>query len=238
MRHILLIIIVFIMTPFSLARSDYGNQQANEFVSSIEKRLVGFVHHTVFNLTYSSYQFGGKRFDPSHGVYVVDCSSYVDHLLRAVTPRAYSSLVNSSGADHPNTAHYYHFFTQLTDKPKRYWDNVSHVKELQAGDILVFRYKNSAHHARGGHVMVVMDKPTRDVDAFQVRVADSASTGHSEDTRPPHTSGIGIGTLLLKVNPKTGKPAAYAWKEGSHWKKNVKFAMARPLEKAHASSKK
>ena len=45
-----------------------------------------------------------------------------------------------------------------------------------------------------------------------------------------HNSGIGIGTLQLKVNPKTGEPSAYAWKVGSCWKKNVKFAMARPYD--------
>ena len=56
--------------------------------------------------------------------------------------------------------------------------------------------------------MVVMSKPIPSDDAYLVRVADSAPSGHSQDTRQSHTSGIGIGTLLLKVNPKTGKPSS------------------------------
>ena len=77
--------------------------------------------------------------------------------------------------------------------------------------------------------MVVMNKPVFDEDAYLVRVADSAPSGHSEDTRRAHKSGIGIGTLLLKVDSRTGRPSAYAWKVGSRWKQNVTFAMARPI---------
>ena len=104
------------------------------------------------------------------------------------------------------------------------------VEKLQPGDILVFRYKNSRGTETGGHVMVVMDKPERASDVYFVRVADSAPSRHSEDTRHINESGIGIGTLLLKANPKTGKPSAFAWGVNGYWNKNVKFAMARPIE--------
>ena len=78
--------------------------------------------------------------------------------------------------------------------------------------------------------MVVMDTPVaRSADVFSVRVADSAPTGHSDDTRPPHTSGIGIGTLLLKVDPNTNQPKAYAWNLKAHWENDMKYAMAMPV---------
>ena len=103
------------------------------------------------------------------------------------------------------------------------------MDQLRAGDILVLRYMNSHGYQTGGHVVIVMDKPIRDTDVFFLRVADSARSRHSQDTRQRHESGIGIGTMLLKINPKTGQPAAFAWGVGSYWNKNVTFAMARPM---------
>ncbi|MDR3477402.1 MAG: hypothetical protein P4M14_05155 [Gammaproteobacteria bacterium] len=197
-------------------------------VSAIQQRLVNYVYKTVDTLNYNNYKLGGTRFDSRHGVYVLDCSSYVDHLLEQATPNAYFSLVNSTGADKPTTQHYYDFFTDLSDE-SNYWNKVEDVDQLRAGDILVFRYKNRLGNQTGGHVVVVMDKPIRDTNVFFLRVADSAPSRHSQDTRQRHESGIGIGTMLLKVNPKTGQPSAFAWGVGGYWNKNVNFAMARPL---------
>lgn len=200
-------------------------------VSSIEERLVEFVQKSVTNLRYSSYKFGGTHFDTSRGIYIVDCSAYLDYTLRTVYPRAYSSLVDYTGSEKPNSQHYYEFFTELSDSDNgvEHWNKVEEIEQLQPGDILVFRYKNTRRHANG-HVMVVMNKPVRDGDVYSVSVADSASSGHSEDTRASNDSGVGIGTLLLKVNPETGQPSAYAWKIGSRWENNVSFAMGRPME--------
>lgn len=199
------------------------------FAASIEQRLVNFVHKTVSSLRYSTYKLGGSKIDTTQGIYIVDCSGYVDHTLRVVYPNAYLSLVDSSGVNKPNTAHYYNFFTSLSDDPDQFWSKVEDIEQLRPGDILVFRYKNMRGRSTGGHVMVVMNKPVRDGDAYLVSVADSAASGHSEDTRQNHVSGVGIGTILLKVDPKTRQPSAYAWTVNSRWKNNVNFAMARPL---------
>jgi hypothetical protein len=198
------------------------------YYHTLEESAVKFVHKTIDTLRYSTYKMGGSHFDTSKGIYIVDCSKYVDQILQAVSPHAYMSLVNSCGVDTPNTQHYYDFFSDLSDDP--YWSKVSDVENLRPGDIIVFRYKKHRRSAMRGHVMVVMDTPIRTADAYLVRVADSAPSPHSQDTRPAHVSGIGIGTLLLKVNPKTGRPAAYAWTASSLWKRNVTFAMARPIE--------
>jgi len=198
-------------------------------MSSLGTRMVGFVRNTIAKLRYTAYKLGGTHFDTSNGIYILDCSDYVDHLLEAANPAAYSSLVNSSGSDKPTSEHYYHFFTGLTYQKRHYWNKIDAVKELQPGDILVFRNQKNSRTGVLGHVMVVMKKPVRDEDSFIVRVTDSASVGHSQDTRLPHTSGIGIGTMQLKINPETGHPSAYAWKLGASWEKHVNFAMARPL---------
>lgn len=201
----------------------------HSLMSTLGEHMVQFVHSTISTLRYTAYKLGGTHFDSSNGIYIVDCSDYVDHLLQIANPSAYLSLVNSSGSEKPTSEHYYHFFTGLTYKPRHYWNKVDNVNQLQPGDILVFRNKKNSHTGVSGHVMVVMNKPTRTQNAFLVRVTDSASAGHSQDTRLPHTSGIGIGTMQIKVNPYTGQPSAYAWKLGSPFEKHVNFAMARPI---------
>lgn len=205
------------------AKPSYG------FMASMKQHVVQYVQKTVSTMRYSVYKMGGRKFDVSHGIYIVDCSDYVDNILEEVNPNAFSSLVNSTGSDRPTTEHYYDFFSGLDNGSNRYWSKVHDVDQLESGDVLVFRYKNSYGSSRGGHVMVVMDKPTEDGDGYLVRVADSAPSGHSEDTRRGRVSGIGIGTLVLKANPHTGQPSAYAWKIGAAWKSNVNIAMARPV---------
>lgn len=191
--------------------------------------VTGFVHKTVSNLKYSVYKLGGGHFEPSRGVYILDCSDYVDNVLQAADPKAYSGLVNYMGTDRPTSQHYYDFFTELDDDNIQHgWTKISDVDDLMPGDVLVFRYKHGVH-ATGGHVMIVMDKPIGDDNVYLVRVADSAPSGHSHDTRQPNTSGIGIGTLLLKTDPISGRPSAYAWKVGAPFKSNVRIAMGRPV---------
>ncbi len=216
----------------NLATINLTNVRHSSFpglVSSVKKDVVNFVKKTVNTLRYSSYKFGGKRFDPERGVYIVDCSNFVDHILQNVYPDAYSNLVNSAGADTPASQHYFNFFHELGEESGGHWNKINYLDQLQPGDILVFRYKNSHGAETGGHVMVVMEKPEHAGDVYFVRIADSAPSRHSEDTRHLNESGIGIGTLLLKANIY-GQPSAFAWGVNSYWNKNVKFAMARPVE--------
>jgi len=117
----------------------------------------------------------------------------------------------------------------LTDD-SAHWNTVPKVDALRPGDVIVFRYQTANSKEIAGHVMIVMEQPKRQGNAFLVRIADSAPSAHSKDTRLPTTSGIGIGTMLLKIDPKTHLPYAYAWKIGSQFKKNVNIAMARPIE--------
>lgn len=197
-------------------------------LNAIEKSLVSFVRKTVSGISYTAYKFGGTRIDSSNGIYVVDCSRYVDHILKTIYPQAYTSLTSWSGTSKPTTNDFYHYFTNLSNEDTQHWNTVDDVEQLRPGDILVFRNKAKTNHRTSGHVMVVMDPPTRSGNTFSVRIADSAPSGHTKDTRS--ASGIGIGTMLLKVHPHTFRPYAYAWKIGARWETNVNFAMARPID--------
>lgn len=197
-------------------------------LSPAEKNLVNFVRNTVASAHHSAYKLGGSQIDTTRGIYVVDCSTYVDHILKTVYPSAYTSLVFSSRTEKPTTHNFYEYFSKLSDNSK-HWNTIEDVEALRPGDILVFRYTNKSGNETGGHVMIVMDKPVRQGNTYLVRIADSAATGHSKDTRLSHRSGIGIGSILLKVDPQSLQPYAYSWKIGSRFESNVYFAMARPL---------
>lgn len=204
---------------------------SSEPTSSFQQRLVDFVHKSIGTIRYSVYKLGGSLFDPTKGVYVLDCSNYVDQLLNTAHPESYTNLVKSTGSDKPNSNDYYNFFSYLSRHPQPYWQKINEVNQMEPGDILVVRYKNNRGQETGGHVMIVMNKPTPNADAYQVDVADSAAGPHSQDTRQNNVSGIGIGTLLLKTLPHSDTPAALAWKFGAHWQTNINLAIARPLDK-------
>lgn len=215
---------VIIFPPVAFAN------ETDEDTHTMSHRLISFVKKTVNDLRYTSYKFGGTYFNTVKGIYILDCSAYIDRLLQKIYPHAYSNLVNTVGAEKPTTKHYYDFFSNLDNETNPFWNKIENVALLQPGDIIVFRKKSSYRATTSsGHVMVVMNHPIRDASHYLVRVADSAPSAHSEDTRRSKKSGIGIGTLLLKTNPKTGEPSAYAWTLDSYWTKNVIFAMARPL---------
>lgn len=221
-------------TPINLPHVDLSHHAKDSgetnLLTSLERNLINFIRSTISTLNYTRYMFGGNKFDTTRGVYVVDCSAYIDHILKNMSPHAYKSLKNFSGSERPTTNHYYHYFQNLTDESS-HWNTVEKVESLRPGDVIVFRYQKVKSKEIAGHVMIVMEQPKRKGNVFLIRIADSAPSAHSKDTRLPATSGIGIGTMLLKIDPNTHLPYAYAWKIGSQFKKNVNIAMARPIEK-------
>lgn len=207
--------------------------EASHMTPMASEKLMAWVSKTVSKLRYSHYKYGGSYFNPAHGVYEVDCSGYVNNLLVQAAPDAYHNVLHFTRTYKPTSEDYYHFFKDLPKgRPRNDWYQVPKVSQLNSGDILVFRYSHHFwKHSNGGHVMVVVHSPVPlhwYDNSYLVRVADSASAGHSNDTRPPHTSGIGIGTLIIKVNRFSGRTCAFAWKVGSRWK-HVELAMARPI---------
>lgn len=224
-------------TP-DFSAADYENSSTKMLIENASfngignKDLAMLAAETVQGLKQTTYQLGGNQFEPQRGVYRLDCSAYVDKLLQQTNPNAYRTLAQWSKTDKPTTAHYYDFFNWLPSNHWGHWRKIHSVEQLDAGAILVFRYGNKKRkQTGGGHVMIVMNKPVHDPqkpNVFWVNVADSASSGHSGDTRPRRTSGVGIGKLLLKVNPKTKQLDAYAWKAGADWKHNTQFVMALP----------
>jgi hypothetical protein len=216
-------------TPITVPVSSYVPSTSH----LASEQLLNWVHKTALKVRYSHYKFGGTNFNPSAGVYELDCSGYVNQLLSNAAPYAYRNIVNGSGSYKPTSKDYYVFFDRLPARKMQHdWYKVPQVKQLSPGDILVFQYKHFWGKRAGGHVMVVVSHAVaagKLSNTYLVRVADSALGGHSNDTRKPHASGIGIGTLMIKVSMLSGKAYAYAWRVDAPWRYNMRLAMGRPI---------
>src|SRR6185437_7212057 len=106
--------VCFVLSSSNISNSSdeltVSSQTKKSFLSSIEQRLISFVHKTVATVRYTAYKLGGSHFDTLHGIYILDCSTYIDNILEAIHPNAYTSLMNSSGSEKPTTKEYYNFF--------------------------------------------------------------------------------------------------------------------------------
>lgn len=198
-----------------------------------DARLVSQVDTVLRNLRSTRYQYGGNRFDVDRGVFNLDCSHYVDHLVAKSNPIAFANMRRVTGSTFPATRDYYSFIRQLPYYQVTHnWVHIRNANHLQPGDVIVYqKYSAKRRGASAGHIMIVTSTPKRDPyyeNIFHVAVSDSAHSGHGNDTRPRGRSGVGMGTMLVKVDPYTGEPYQFAWKQGARFETGS-IAMARPV---------
>jgi deferrochelatase/peroxidase EfeB len=140
--------------------------------------------------------------DKTTGVFDVDCSGFVDHLLKQVAPQQYDQLPIEPGHTRPRAEVYYQFFVELAQTPKAGWKAVSRFAELRRGDLIAWKKETAAQETGDtGHVMVVGAAPVRlGTTSYQLTVYDSTKSPHDNDTRGPGADGIGRGDLFFYVN--------------------------------------
>lgn len=235
----ILLIILFFQNVIAAPSSDTASSTLTNISASLptplistpSQRLTAMVENTLQKVTYTTYKYGGSYFNYLKGIYKVDCSDYVNYMLKASSKAAYATIKQFTRTERPNSKDYFSFFQTLAKETSiAHWKHVASVHDLKPGDIIVYRYKRFGFRS-SGHMMIVVAPPRSDTiksDIYYVRVSDSAKSGHTNDTRARFHSGIGAGVLLLKVN-KHGTPSAFAWKVGAPWDNRVNFAMARPI---------
>jgi hypothetical protein len=215
-------------TPSPLWHHSKEKQKTNKI--SDANNLLKLVKKVLHHISSNHYQLGGNIFDLNRGIYHLDCSEYVDNLVKRIDPTAYQTI-SKNGSIKPTSLDYFAFLSAIHSGQTRYhWYRVPNLSAVKAGDILVFRYKDLANKKSGGHMMVILAPPKKFIwshDAYSLRISDSAPAGHTTDTRQAHTSGIGVGSLLLKIDPKSDLPIAYAWKWFAPWHTDMYYIIAR-----------
>jgi hypothetical protein len=163
--------------------------------------------------------------DESRGLYEVDCSGFVDLVLKAVAPKSLAKLDSRRTHKRPLADDYEQTFENAASQSGNAigWQNIARVADARPGDIIA--WKNPAHktgeHTNTGHVMVIDSRPVEDPSrsryaqnagtTYRITVIDSTSSPHGFDSRAEGQSGVGRGTIWLVVD-SAGKPIGYRWK--------------------------
>jgi hypothetical protein len=155
--------------------------------------------------------------DKAAGVFDVDCSGFVDHLLKQAAPQQFSVLSIEPGHTRPRAEAYYELFAGLELNPKPGWKAIRRFSDLQRGDIIAWKKELSANESGDtGHVMVVAGPPARrDNNSYRLTVYDSTKSPHDNDTRAAGMDGIGKGDLFFYVD---GQDAPVAFQFASQRK--------------------
>jgi hypothetical protein len=98
----------------------------------------------------------------------------------------------------------------------RPWRPVRTAAALRPGDVIAWLKPPGSTSTNTGHVMVVdqaaVRNPVRPAE-WLVKVIDSTTSPHAQDTRGPSDDGLGTGTIGLQVDA-SGDPVGFYWQGG------------------------
>jgi len=182
-------------------------------------------------MTHTEYTHGFEV-DEARGVYRFDCSGMVQWVLRRAAPRAAAAARYQ--LDHrPLARDYQRRIASVPLGKERYgWRRIGRIVDAEPGDVIAWIRPAVIRSPNTGHVAFIalppVPVPGYD-NAFLVRVIDSTSLLHDDDTRQGR-SGFGLGTILLVADEITGEPRAFGW-IGLEWRAfATDIAIGRPTE--------
>lgn len=161
--------------------------------------------------------------DRAAGSYKYDCALFVSYAMRQAAPVAFKTILTEMQIARgyvPSPPKYQKFFTLLAKKPLAGWEAVPRVGDLRPGDVVSWEYKTERAN---GHAVIIADVPKQEADgSWAVKVYDSTSTPHLEDSRPNDSraqvfettgrkSGLGHGIMAFTADPATGAFTGYRW---------------------------
>ena len=146
----------------------------------------------IFNtMQRSSYEH--KAFvDEAHGIYVLDCSSFMGLVIDKISPKAFASLPIDKPHKRPRAKNFYAFLNTLAPHENHDgWMGIKRMDELEKGDIIAWKYDPNLGKQDTGHVVMVYEKPILEANGFyQVRVMDSSKGKHAKDSRGEGQNGF------------------------------------------------
>lgn len=171
--------------------------------------------------------------------YRYDCVGFVAYALKRAAPQARASAFQAlkiAPGRIPSPPKYVAFFHGLAKTPQQGWQAVTRVQDLRPGDVVAWEYKTETS---SGHAVIVASVPVAAKEGtWIVKVYDSTSSPHGEDSRPQDTratvlstngkrSGLGHGMMAFSADPVSGALNGYRWSAKSKTK-IVPIAAARP----------
>ncbi|MEJ6636663.1 MAG: hypothetical protein QNL77_13215 [Akkermansiaceae bacterium] len=151
--------------------------------------------------------------DEKSGVWKCDCSGLIGHILRQNFPEAYLHVDGPSlpGRIRPLSVNYCETFIRAGKKEGQNhpWKQITQVKDLQPGDILAWKNTKIVKGKSTGHTLMIAGLPKLDKnDFYRIRIIDSTTAPHANDTRTKKSNGVGAGEIWLSAD-KDGKLKGY-----------------------------
>ncbi|YCM45997.1 hypothetical protein V2O64_08210 [Verrucomicrobiaceae bacterium 227] len=169
--------------------------------------------------------------DAAKGIFRSNCSGLISHLLRHNFPESYLTVrgENAPWKVRPLAVTFYETFIAAgrNEESKPGWQKVPKMMDVKPGDIIAWRKLILKQGFNTGHVCVIAGHPTLEPDGrVKVRIIDSTSGRHANDTRPPGVTGLGAGDMWFAVNEE-GEPVGYWFNEKSKRSRTHKIAIGR-----------
>lgn len=174
------------------------------------ERVMGLVTQIRSTLRASAYSHT-TRVRPRDGRYDWDCSGMAAWILQQAAPLAMRRITRERPVARD-------FVQQIESAPvgraRAGWQRLERIDEAMPGDLFAWRRPRGFPSHNTGHVGFVLDRPAR-VPAipggWAVRVADSSSYVHQDDTRSGDADGgFGIGTIVFLAD-ESGHGTHYGW---------------------------
>jgi hypothetical protein len=145
------------------------------------------------------------------GVYLWDCSGMAAWILRRAAPLALQTV----GSDRPVARDFVAAIERApTTKPRAGWQHIARISDVMPGDVFAWRRPRGLPSKNTGHVGIVVDRPLPVAGlpgGWAVRIADSTSSHHQDDSRTDEADGgFGIGTLVFLADDQ-GRATSYGW---------------------------
>jgi hypothetical protein len=167
--------------------------------------------------------------DENNGSYFYDCSGLLDYAVGRVRPADLKPIPHTGAR--PLAGDIEGYLHRGLTAPIEGWQALARVDALGPGDVVAWQATEDSRTGDTGHVMVVLEAPTRNsarAAEWLVRVADSTLSPHALDSRHPGTTGLGTGTIGLVVD-EGGTATAFYWRGGvSPQAKPTQIALGRP----------
>jgi hypothetical protein len=152
------------------------------------------------------------------GVYDMDCSGFVDYLLKRIARQQFEQLPIEPGHARPRAVEYFEFLNRLSRQPLPGWEAVDQLSQARRGDIIAWeRQASSQQPGDTGHVVIIAATPTKKTkNLYEVEIYDSSGILHDDDSRPEHSGGLGKGNITFRVN-ESGEPTAFRFNALAHF---------------------
>lgn len=176
------------------------------------ERTLKLVEYIDENLQRGIYQ-ATTQIDLDQGLFQCDCSGMVDWILSGSAPQALkeTEAVMKKGHGRPVVATYVATLKKIPyDKPSAGWQHVQKIADAKPGDIIAWPTPDWYPSEATGHMGIVVGEPEAVPGGYLIRIADSTSYPHGEDTRR-EGSGFGYGTILITVDDQTGAGTGQGW---------------------------